>query len=268
MGGNGIEAMIQRINELYHKSQAEGLTAEEKAEQAKLRSAYVANVRRNLKSQLDNISIVEKDGTITNLGEKHEREEKRELRKQILALRDAMPMDEREEKSHRIMRALISMPLYDQSDSILTYVNYQSEVNTTDLVNKALSDGKRVFAPRVSGETMEFYRLAGTEDLREGYKGIREPVSERIFDADADTGHTLMLMPGAVFDEKCHRIGYGKGFYDRYLKCILERGISVYTLALSYECQVLPEIPFEKHDIRPQAVLTEMQFRTCSDRTN
>ncbi len=71
MGGNGIEAMIQRINELYHKSQAEGLTDAEKKEQAELRRAYVANVRNNLKSQLDNISIVEKDGTITNLGEKH-----------------------------------------------------------------------------------------------------------------------------------------------------------------------------------------------------
>lgn len=71
--GHGIDAMIQRINELYHKSQVEGLTAEEKEEQARLRSAYVANVRRNLKSQLDNISIVEKDGSITNLGEKHGR---------------------------------------------------------------------------------------------------------------------------------------------------------------------------------------------------
>ncbi len=71
MGGNGIEAMIQRINELYHKSQAEGLTDAEKKEQAELRRAYVQNVRNNLKSQLDNISIVEKDGTITNLGEKH-----------------------------------------------------------------------------------------------------------------------------------------------------------------------------------------------------
>ena len=71
MGGNGIEAMIQWIKELYHKSQAEGLTDAEKKEQAELRRAYVANVRNNLKSQLDNISIVEKDGTITNLGEKH-----------------------------------------------------------------------------------------------------------------------------------------------------------------------------------------------------
>ena len=68
---SGIDEMIQRINELYHKSQAEGLTAGEKEEQARLRSAYVANVRNNLKGQLNNISIVEKDGTITNLGEKH-----------------------------------------------------------------------------------------------------------------------------------------------------------------------------------------------------
>ncbi len=66
-----VEQMIQRINELYHKSQAEGLTAAEKEEQTTLRQAYVANVRANLRGQLDNISIVEKDGSITNLGEKH-----------------------------------------------------------------------------------------------------------------------------------------------------------------------------------------------------
>ena len=65
-----VEEMTRRINELYHKSQAEELTPEEKEEQAALRKAYVANVRANLKGQLDNISIVEKDGSITNLGEK------------------------------------------------------------------------------------------------------------------------------------------------------------------------------------------------------
>jgi len=73
MDGNGMDAMIMRINELYHKSQAEGLSEEERKEQAELRSAYVANVRNNLRSQLDHISIVEKDGTITNLREKHDR---------------------------------------------------------------------------------------------------------------------------------------------------------------------------------------------------
>lgn len=66
-----LEEKIRRINELYHKSQAEGLTEEEKAEQAKLRAEYVANVRANLKGQLDNMSIKEADGSITNLGEKY-----------------------------------------------------------------------------------------------------------------------------------------------------------------------------------------------------
>lgn len=72
MGFNmNIEEMIKRINELYHKSQAEGLTEAEKEEQARLRAAYVANVRANLKSQLDNLSIQEADGSITNIGEKY-----------------------------------------------------------------------------------------------------------------------------------------------------------------------------------------------------
>lgn len=65
-----MEELTKRVNELYHKSQAEGLTEEEKEEQIRLRQAYVANVRNNLRGQLNNISIVEKDGSITNLGEK------------------------------------------------------------------------------------------------------------------------------------------------------------------------------------------------------
>lgn len=65
-----LEQQIKRINELYHKSQEVGLTDDEKLEQAKLRAEYIANVRANLKSQLDNVSIQEADGSITNLGEK------------------------------------------------------------------------------------------------------------------------------------------------------------------------------------------------------
>ena len=68
-----MQERINRINELYHKSQAEGLTDEEKVEQAKLRAEYIASVRNNLKSQLDNMSIQEPDGTIVNLGEKYGR---------------------------------------------------------------------------------------------------------------------------------------------------------------------------------------------------
>ena len=71
-----VEQMTKRINELYHKSQAEGLTDAEKEEQKQLRQAYVANVRANLRGQLNNISIVEKDGSVTDLGEKFGNEKK------------------------------------------------------------------------------------------------------------------------------------------------------------------------------------------------
>ena len=70
----GLEENIKRINELYHKSQKEGLSEEEKRAQAKLRTEYVANIRANLKSQLDNVSIQEADGSITNLGEKFKKQ--------------------------------------------------------------------------------------------------------------------------------------------------------------------------------------------------
>ena len=66
-----MKETIDRINELYHKSQKEGLTDEEKAEQAKLRAEYIANIKANVRSQLDNISIQNPDGTITNLGKEH-----------------------------------------------------------------------------------------------------------------------------------------------------------------------------------------------------
>ena len=66
-----FEEKVKRINELYHKSQAEGLTEDERKEQAVLRSEYLANVRANLRGQLNNISIQNEDGTITNLGEKY-----------------------------------------------------------------------------------------------------------------------------------------------------------------------------------------------------
>lgn len=188
-------------------------------------------------------------------------EKKKWIRKRILEQRDAIPEKERAEKSRKITEALWTMPFYRESDVILTYVNHRSEVNTTDLVNKALADGKQVFAPKVCGETLVFYRIEDMNDLKEGYRGIREPVSGPVFCPETGAEHALMLMPGAVFDEGCHRIGYGKGYYDRYLKWMAEEGAILRTLALCFECQVLPEIPSERHDIRPQMILTERKLR-------
>lgn len=188
------------------------------------------------------------------------KKEKQKIRRQILTLRNRMPSSQREEKSREILRTLTDTSVYQQADILLTYVEYQSEVMTTPLIQQALSEQKQVFAPKVVGEDMVFYRIDGMDSLTEGYKGIREPVSGEIFSyqkAESKGRTILMLMPGAVFDTARHRIGYGKGFYDRYLECLSKETMEIHTAALCFSCQMLEQIPYEEHDIRPEMVLTE-----------
>lgn len=187
-------------------------------------------------------------------------EEKKNLRKQILALRNKMSDEERALKSNRILNTLYTLETYQKANVILTYVEYQSEVMTTPLIQKALSENKRVFVPKVIGKDMDFFQLNDLSELSKGYKGIKEPPSFSepfVISEEHEQTHLFMLMPGAVFDMAHHRIGYGMGFYDRYLERLNISGISVDTAALCYECQILAEIPYDIHDIRPDMIITE-----------
>lgn len=180
---------------------------------------------------------------------------KRQIRKQILARRNEMPFPERVGKSRWICDTLMHTDNYRKTGFLLAYVDYQSEVITKPLLEAALMEGKSVFVPKVEGEDMEFYQINDLSQLTEGYKGIREPVGGMVFDCQEE--EPLMVMPGAVFDKQRHRIGYGKGFYDRYLEHLAKRNINVHTMALCFACQMLDEIPYEEHDIRPDMILTE-----------
>lgn len=206
---------------------------------------------------------------------------KRDVRKHILMLRDRMAPEEKAGYDARIRQCILSLPAYREAQVILAYASYRSEVDTMMLIEAALSDGKRVFAPKVSGNEMEFWQIMSLADLQAGYRGIPEPVQNNSFSEWImhDHGYTdpketaeskkykiMMWMPGAVFDKKRHRIGYGKGFYDRYLGRILDENkrMTVYyaelqmtTAALAYSCQILPLIPCEEHDIRPDMLITE-----------
>lgn len=194
-------------------------------------------------------------------------DEKRRIRKNVLALRDAMSPAVRTEKSSRIIKRLFTTEIYRSADVILTYVNYQSEVITTDLIERSLADRKLVFAPKVAGDDMDFYRIEGMSSLAEGYQGILEPSGDEIIFCE-NSKNTLMIMPGAVFDEKRHRIGYGKGFYDRYLMRMEELGNTIHTLALCFECQVLQNIPYGMHDRKPDFVLTEKRLIRVKENTH
>lgn len=182
---------------------------------------------------------------------------KKEIRRMALSKRDGMRPEERRQKSEMIWQALQKLSCYREAQVLFSYVDYRSEVITTSILANALREGKQVFAPRVDGDEMEFYRITGCQDLRPGYRGIREPIGNRIFEGLGERQRGLLLMPGAAFDQFGHRIGYGKGFYDRYLERMEGEKNKICILALCFEIQIFPQVPWEKHDMLPELILTE-----------
>lgn len=186
-------------------------------------------------------------------------------------MRDALTEQERGAYSLEIIRKLTSLTGYQEAEAVLTYVSFRSEVETWGLIRQAVSEKKHVFVPKVQGREMEFYRITDLSELQEGYQGILEPEAGESYQdylsclrSGHRASHTLMCMPGAAFDRKCRRIGYGGGFFDRYLERLAayrEEGLLQMTaIALAYACQVREEIPWESHDVQPDMILTEQDI--------
>ena len=116
------------------------------------------------------------------------------------------------------------------------------------MLQKALDDGKKVAVPKVYGDEMKFIYLTDLSQVEKGYSGIPEPIAD---EPVADDPTALVLMPGLAFDPEGHRIGYGGGFYDKFLAAEPNHP----TLALCYEFQVLPKLETEAFDIPVDRVL-------------
>ena len=178
-------------------------------------------------------------------------DEKNVIRKRMKQLRANMTRTERFEKSMRIFEQLITVPEFKRADRIYTYVSMDNEIDTIMLIDYSLSLEKRVFVPRVSGKDMEFYEISDISELNPGYMGIYEP---DINGKEPDYSRTgFMCMPGLAFDRSYNRIGYGGGFYDRYLSV----DNKLYKAALAYEAQLLESIPAQDGDVRPDMIVTE-----------
>lgn len=175
---------------------------------------------------------------------------KKQIRSQIYAERKRRSDQYIEENSLRICRKLYDTEAFQQAAWIYIYIDYNHEVMTGEIIKKAHSMKKKVAAPRVEGKEMRFLEIAGLQDLEPGYFGIREPKQTL---NPAGNEEVLMIMPGVAFDIHRHRIGYGGGFYDRYL----EKHPEIATAALAFEFQIFEEIPFEPLDILPDQIITE-----------
>ena len=182
------------------------------------------------------------------------KQKKKALRREIRALRAVHSDEEIHAMSLKVLEQVKALPEYQEAETLFVYVDCKHETETSDLIRQAWADGKRTAVPKVIGENMKFFYITSLEnDLEEGYFGIREPYEKNPADEAADREGSLMLMPGVAFDEARHRIGYGGGFYDRYL----EAHPGLRTAALAFEFQVKAEVPFEKFDILPGRIVTE-----------
>ena len=174
--------------------------------------------------------------------------DKTELRREIRARKRAMTEAEIEERSARLARLFFASRAYQNAKTIYGYLPYNQEVRTVPMLERALKDVKKVAVPKVYGEEMKFLYLDDLNAVAKGYAGIPEPI------ADEPVAHdetALVLMPGLAFDPQGHRIGYGGGFYDKFLAAEPNHP----TLALCYEFQMLPKLDVEDHDIPVDTVI-------------
>lgn len=185
--------------------------------------------------------------------------EKKEIRKRILKKRDMLSLEYREEADEKIFQKLISLKEYNEAGLIMPYINYKSEVDTKRLIVQAFGEKKRVAVPKVLNQNgeMEFYEITSLEEVISGYKGIEEPdiTGKNPLDIKAESEKTLLIMPGAAFDRQCNRIGYGGGFYDRYLE--KNSCINLKSIALCYQIQIVEKFESDIFDQKPNMVLTE-----------
>jgi len=174
--------------------------------------------------------------------------DKSTLRKEIRAKKRAMTEAEIQEKSMALGQKFLASEAYRKANTIYGYLPYNQEVRTVPMLQKALEDGKRVAVPKVYGEEMRFIYLTDMTHVAPGYAGIPEPIADGPV---ADDPEALVLMPGLAFDPEGHRIGYGGGFYDRFLAAEPNHP----TLALCYDFQMLPRLDTEEFDIPVDCVL-------------
>ena len=198
------------------------------------------------------------------------KEQKRLIRREVLAKREALPVEQRRLADMAMADRIIGHQWFYGAEVLLAFVNYGSEIGTVEIIEEALRKGKKVFVPRIEkvvyesgcessaqrdSDVMKFYCITSMDQLVEGYKGIPEPDgTTECFDYDKYKEHRmLLLMPGVAFDMYGNRMGYGKGFYDRFLRD--KELLQTFSVAIGYKCQRVEFIPVEEHDLKPYQVI-------------
>ena len=184
-------------------------------------------------------------------------EEKKQIRRVFRNRRSEMTEQDVAVGSAAICAVIEELPEYRKADCILCYSAFRNEVNLNNIMLIGWGSGKKVFLPRMEGDKMEFYLVESGDPLPLNLMGIPEPGENAVsFSRVVKPEETvLMIMPGVAFDRNCNRLGYGGGFYDRFLS---RTDHTMYVIAAAYDLQISEEpLPHEVTDIRPEKIITE-----------
>ena len=171
------------------------------------------------------------------------------------ALRNQLSYEEVLDLSQKITENVVSHYDFGKAENLLVYMHYGNEARTDGIIGYGLMMKKRVFVPRVQGDRMDFYEIHDLKECVPGYMGIPEPPLDAapfVF-KEEQKEEVLMILPGLAFDERGKRLGYGGGFYDRFLKehkCCTKMGIG-------FEFQCVEEVPGNEQDIDVDMIVTE-----------
>lgn len=179
-------------------------------------------------------------------------ETKKDIRNKIFAARKEVSPQWVEENSRKITQKVTALPAFKRADCMYIYMDFKNEVMTKLLIEEAWREGKKVAVPKVEGKDLVFYVLKDYSQLKKGCMGIMEPASGE----EACWEDALMIMPGVAFDTQNHRIGYGGGYYDRYLAARPE----IKKVAVAFDFQILNQVPAKPWDILPQLIVTETRI--------
>ncbi len=180
------------------------------------------------------------------------------LRSKHKSSRKSMNKNDKLAKDFKIFQNFILSDLFLKSDVILTYVSSEIEVDTREIIEYSLSVGKKVAVPvSISDDfSLEFYFINSINDLHVGYFSILEPDVDICELCDIDTlANLLCIVPGLAFDFSGHRVGYGKGYYDRFLKKYKCR-----TVGFCYEADLIESVDKNQYDIPVDSMLTEKRI--------
>ena len=173
------------------------------------------------------------------------KEAKKALRASVLATRAAMPAAQRISLSADVIERVRTLPVYRHAASVMTYMSFDTELDTHGFFDSLLRDGKMATLPRIDRTTKQLsvHRVSGPVDLVSGVWGIQEPRADLPVVPISDID--MVLMPGVAFDRQGNRLGYGAGFYDRLLSTAGRRPVRV---VAAFDEQVVDAVPHDETD--------------------